>query len=141
MNLNKAVSTPIVIEMKRTFPDLSTERYAGIQYPGSVIWILLLITFQLCLPRQKGQHRVSFCIDADNKVSEIYETNNCITKDFFIYEDEIRPVYPYNYGIVNRQGIKFQASSANPSASSRLYRMELDTTQLFNSPIQALTGY
>ncbi len=135
MNLNKAVSTPIVIEMKRTFPDLSTEirrdTISGIRYMDSITYNIPIVA-----SRDKGQHRVSFCIDADNKVSEIYETNNCITKDFFIYEDEIRPVYPYNYGIVNRQGIKFQASSANPFASSRLYRMELDTTQLFNSPFK-----
>lgn len=103
MNLNKAVSTPIVIEMKRTFPDLSTEirrdTIPGIRYMDSITYNIPIVA-----SRDKGQHRVSFCIDADNKVSEIYETNNCITKDFFIYEDEIRPVYPYNYGIVNRKG-------------------------------------
>jgi hypothetical protein len=51
--------------------------------------------------RDKGVNKISVCIDADNAVDEIYESNNCITKDVVIYEDEARPVFPYNYAIVN----------------------------------------
>ena len=44
-----------------------------------------------------------------------------IKENFYIYEDELRPVYPANYSIINRQGIKLQASTANPIASLRNY--------------------
>jgi hypothetical protein len=135
MNLNKAVSTPIVIEMKRTFPDLSTETrrdtIPGIRFIDSLVYTIPILS-----TRDKGLNKISFCIDADNAVDEIYETNNCVTKDFFIYEDEIRPVYPFNYAIINKQGIKFQASTANPFTPLRQYRMEIDTTKLFNSPFK-----
>lgn len=132
MNLNKAIDRPIVIEMKRTFPDLTTETrrdtIPGIRYLDSLTYEIPILS-----TRDKGLNKISFCIDADNVVDEIFETNNCVTKDFFIYEDEIRPVYPFNYAIVNRQGIKFHASTANPFTPLRQYRMELDTTELFNS--------
>jgi hypothetical protein len=53
-----------------------------------------------------------------------------------IYEDEARPIYPYNFAIVNTQNIKLIASTANPFADRKQYKMELDTTEFFNSPLK-----
>jgi hypothetical protein len=78
-------------------------------------------------------------VDADNKVDEQYETNNTVTKDVYIFEDEVRPVYPYNFSIVNEQNIKYVASTANAFAEMRSYIMEIDTTELFNSPLKMTT--
>ncbi len=133
MNLGKAISNPVVIEMKRTFPDLTTEirrdTLPGIRFIDSVVYNIPIVA-----TRDKGLNKVSFYVDADFEVDELFEANNGVTKDFFIYEDECRPVFPFNYSIVNKQAIKFQASTANPFAASRQYVMEIDTTELFNSP-------
>ena len=51
----------------------------------------------------------------------------------FIFEDDARPVYPLNYAIINKQNIKLYASTANPFSPSKQYRMEIDTTDFFNS--------
>jgi hypothetical protein len=51
----------------------------------------------------------------------------------FIFEDDARPVYPLNYAIINKQDIKLYASTANPFSPSKQYRMEIDTTDFFNS--------
>jgi hypothetical protein len=59
-------------------------------------------------------NKLTVTVDVDNVVDEIFETNNSITKEIYIYEDEARPVYPYNYSIVNKQNIKFVASTADP---------------------------
>src|SRR5207248_662210 len=75
-------------------------------------------------------------LDADNRVSESCETNNSLTKDFYILEDEIRPVSPYNYSIVTQQNITYTASTANPLSGQRQYLMEVDTTGLFTSPFK-----
>jgi hypothetical protein len=135
MNIGKAISTPIVVEMKRTFPDntfvIRRDTIPGIRFIDSLEYNIPILS-----TRDKGVNKVSICIDVDNVVDEIYETNNCITKDFFIYEDEIRPVYPYNFAIINKQNIKYQASTANPFVSLRTYRMEIDTTEAFNSPFK-----
>src|SRR5262249_47010656 len=59
--------------------------------------------------------------------------NNITIKDVFIYEDEARTVYPYNYAIINNATQKLSASTANPLSPSKQYIMEMDTTALFNS--------
>lgn len=133
MNLGKAPSAPIVIEMKRTFPDLSVEirrdTIPGIRYMDSIIYDIPIVA-----TRDKGLNKLTFTIDPDNEVSELYETNNSITKDVYIYEDEVRPAYPYNYSIVNEQSPKMYASTANAFEEMRDYMLQIDTTELFNSP-------
>src|SRR5205085_11540672 len=63
-------------------------------------------------------------------------TNNTITKDVYIFEDELRPIYPYTFSIINQQNPTLYASTANAFAESRQYLMEMDTTELFNSPLK-----
>jgi hypothetical protein len=136
MNIGKAINQDIVVEVKRTYPDLSTDviqrdTIPGIRYIDSLVYTLPIIA-----TRDKGTNKITITVEADNIVDELYETNNSITKEFVIYEDEARPVYPFNFSIVNRQGIKLLASTANPFASLKQYRMELDTTEMFNSPFK-----
>ncbi len=133
MNMGKALNKKIVVELKRTYPDLTTvvirrDTIPGIRYIDSLSYNLDIVP-----TRDKGLNKISICIDADNVVDEIYETNNCITKDVFIYEDEARPVYPYTYAIVNKPDIKLVASTANPFSGLKQYTMEMDTTEFFNS--------
>ena len=82
----------------------------------------------------KGLNKIVVVLDADNTVDELCETNNSVTREFYILEDEVRPVSPYNYSIVNQPGIVYTASTANPLMGNRQYRMQVDTTELFNSP-------
>jgi hypothetical protein len=136
MNMGKAINRNIVIEVKRTFPDLTTQvirrdTIPGIRYMDSLSFDVPIVT-----TRDKGVNKISVCIDADNAVDEIYESNNCITKDVVIYEDEARPVYPYNYAIVNNPSQKLFASTANPFSNGKQYNMEIDTTEFFNSPVK-----
>lgn len=135
-NIGRSPSDSIVIEVKRQFPDLSTavvlrKRIPGIRYTDSIT-----VDIPISPTNDKGMNKITITADADNKVDELYENNNSITKDVLIYEDEARPVYPYNFGIVNKQGIKLIASTANPFSAQKQYKMEMDTTELFNSPIK-----
>jgi hypothetical protein len=134
MNLGKAINQPTVIELRRTFPNNTTvlvrrDTIPGIRYIDSLHYELDIVP-----TRDLGLCKLTFCIDPDNQIDELFETNNCLTKDVFIIDDDIRPVYPYNYAIVNTQGIKVAASTANAFSGTRQYVMEMDTTQLFNSP-------
>jgi hypothetical protein len=86
--------------------------------------------------RDKGENRIIVTVDTDNKFTEISETNNTASKTFTIFEDELTPVYPYNFSIVNKASIKLAASTANPIVESRQYLMEIDTTEKFNSPFK-----
>jgi hypothetical protein len=139
LNIGRAINRPVVMEVKRTFPAGNTQviyrdTLAGIRYVDSIG-----LDIAIDPNRDKGLNKITVTIDADNDVDELYESNNTVTKDVNIYEDEARPVYPYNMAIVNRQNIKFVASTANPFASNRPYRMEIDTTEKFNSTLKVTT--
>jgi hypothetical protein len=135
INLGRAISDSVTIEVKRTYPNTTTpvvilrKKLSGIRFMDSIN-----IDVNILPPRDKGLNKITVTIDPDNTIPELYETNNTVTKDVFIFEDEARPVYPYNFSIVSQQNIKLVASSANAFAVSRDYFMEIDTTELFNSP-------
>jgi hypothetical protein len=135
-NIGRSPSDSIVIEIKRQFPDQTTtvvlrKKIPGIRYTDSVS-----VDIPINPTNDKGINKIIVTADADGKVDELYENNNSITKEVIIYEDEARPVYPYNFGIVNHQGIKLIASTANPFSTQKQYKMEMDTTELFNSPLK-----
>lgn len=136
LNLGKAISQKIVVEVKREYPNRTSEvirrdTIAGIRYIDS-----LSIEVPIDPLRDKGANKFTITLDAGNTVEELFESNNSITKEIFIFEDEARTVYPYNLSIVNKQNVKFYASTANPFSDSKTYRFELDTTEQFNSPVK-----
>ncbi|MFV0606391.1 MAG: C25 family cysteine peptidase, partial [Niabella sp.] len=136
-NLGKATNRDLVVEVKRTFPDLSTlviktdTIRGGIDYMDSLTYHIPIDPVN-----DKGLNKITITIDPLNTIDELFETNNSITKEVYIFEDELRPVYPYHYAIINAQGIKFAASTANPLAETRNYLFEIDTTELFNSSVK-----
>ncbi len=137
-NLGKAVKDSISVEVKRQYPDgsfttLYRSRIKGIYYSDSINLVIPVVA-----TRDKGLNKLIVTVDADNSVTEVAESNNTITKDFFIYEDEAKPAFPYNYAIVNTPGQKLYASTANPFSNLKQYVMEIDTTELFNSPVKAV---
>jgi len=123
----------VSILVTRKYPDNSTstilsKRIAIIKYMDSIN-----ITVPIVPTRDKGQNYITVTIDNDQKYQELSENNNTVTKAFFIYEDELTPVYPYNFAIINKSSVKLVASTANAIVPSRQYAMEMDTTELFNS--------
>lgn len=136
VNIGKATADSVRIRITRIFPNgTSTVAYdqknKRVPYADSIILQLPIDPF-----RDKGTNKLKVEIDPDNLVDETCETNNTVTKEFFIFEDELRPVYPYNYSIINKQNITYYASTANPLGTSRKYYFELDTTQKFNSSLR-----
>jgi hypothetical protein len=136
LNIGKAINDSIRVTVKRTLPDgnvvvMFNKIISAIKYADSLLFIA-----QINPITDKGLNKITVTLDADNKISEISELNNTATKDFFIFEDEVRPVYPYNYSIVNNQNISFYGSTANPLTGPRQVLMEIDTTELFNSPFK-----
>jgi len=138
MNLGKAISNKVVIEIKRTYPNNTTEVIRRDTIPGIRYMDSISINVPIIANRDKGLNKITITIDPGNLIPEMYETNNSVTKEVFIYDEDIKPVYPYNFAIINKQNIKFAASTANPFAISQQYNMELDTTELFNSPMKII---
>jgi hypothetical protein len=136
LNMGKATNKNIVIEVKRQFPDQHEEIIRRDTVPGIRYFDSVNVEMDINPNTDKGLNRITVTVDAGNNVDEQYETNNTITRDVMIYEDEARPVFPYNYAIVNQQNIKFSASTANPFSANKQYIMEIDTTEKFNSSLK-----
>jgi hypothetical protein len=83
--------------------------------------------------RDKGNNCITITIDNLNQYDELSESNNTVNKCFYIFDNDLRPVYPYNFSIINKNTSKLTASTASPLAANANYVMEMDTTELFNS--------
>jgi hypothetical protein len=134
INQGSVVNKDIAVEIKREAGGIITtfkDTIPGIRFDDTVS-----LSFHINPITDKGLNKITVTIDADNVVDESWENNNTITKQVFIFEDDARPVSPLNYAIVNKQNIKLYASTANPFSPTKQYRMELDTTTLFNSALK-----
>lgn len=81
-----------------------------------------------------GNNRFTITINPDGKIGEISRANNTATYDLFISGNNLVPVFPYAYSIVNKPPT-LKASTLNPFAAEAAYVLEIDTTELFNSPL------
>src|SRR5450432_601763 len=135
-NLGKAVPDSITVLVTRKYPDGSTstllrKRIPGIRYTDSI-----RIQVPIVATRDKGQNYITVTINSDNDVTETTLANNTVTTSIFIYQDELTPIYPYNYAIINSPLQHLFASTANPFAPLTQYVMEIDTTEAFNSSLK-----
>lgn len=105
-----------------------------------VVNLLFSDTFTLNVPINKladiGLNRYRVTIDDDNKYQERSEANNVGMLDVFIYSDKLVPIYPKEFGIVYKPGVTLKASTLNPFRALGRYKLEIDTTELFNSPLK-----
>ena len=136
MNIGRAINKDIIVELKRTYPDQTVEVIRRDTIPFTKFSDSLSYNIPIVPTRDRGLNKITVTIDAGNAVDELYETNNTVTKDVYIIEDDVKPIYPYNYSIINQQDIKMVVSSADPFAKAHDYLMEMDTTELFNSPLK-----
>ena len=133
LNIGKAINDSIRVIIKRKLPNdsikvLYNQIIPAIKYSDSLSFVVPINPIT-----DKGLNKIIVTLDVDNKVAELSELNNGAEKEFYIYEDEIRPIAPYRFSIVNLQNITYTASTANPLVQQRQYVMEIDTTELFNS--------
>ncbi len=135
-NLGKATGDSVHFSVYRKFPNgdsavVFTRQFASLKGADSVFFSLPIIG-----NRDKGDSYLTAFIDDDRKIAEVDEENNIASMMFTISDMDIRPVYPYNYSIVNSGVVNLQASTSNPLEEYREYIMETDTTAFFNSPLK-----
>jgi Peptidase family C25 len=133
-NLGKAVSDSITVLITRRYPNGSTatilkKRILGIMFSDSI-----QIQVPIVATTDEGQNYITVTINSDNDVPEVTTANNSVTVPIFIYQDELTPIYPYNFAIITTPVQKLYASTANPFAPITQYIMEIDTTEAYNSP-------
>lgn len=134
LNIGKAINDSLTIMVQHQLPDNSIELLATRRIKATAYSDTIQVIMPINPIKHKGLNKVIVTIDPQNLVPELSETNNTVTKEFTIREDEIRPVFPYDYSIVgNSATLALYGSTANPLAAKKQYVMEMDTTRKFNS--------
>lgn len=133
MNIGKAIRDSMRVSVKQKLPNDSIRILYNQQIPATLYMDSVSLIVPINPITDKGLNKLIVTLDVDSRIIELSEMNNTLTKDFYIFEDELRPISPYNYSIVNQQNISYYASTANPLSGQRQYVMEIDTTELFNS--------
>ncbi|HYK46513.1 MAG TPA: C25 family cysteine peptidase [Parafilimonas sp.] len=132
-NLGRAVSDSVHFVLLRYNSNTDSSIVFSRRLPYIEAIDSLLITLPVIPNQDTGTTKYAAYIDDNHKISELSENNNLAYFKISIADNDLRPVYPYNYAIVNHNKISLAASTADPFAQSKKYRLELDTTSLFNS--------
>lgn len=135
-NVGKAIKDSIAIsfEMKKIGDNTLLHAdtiYRQINYNDTII-----VQIPIDPNKNIGLNIIKVTLDPANEVDELAEHNNSATIEIFIQSDNIFPVYPAEFAIVNKDKITLKASTLNPFSISRKYKFEIDTTLLFNSNIK-----
>ncbi|HTO17030.1 MAG TPA: C25 family cysteine peptidase [Edaphocola sp.] len=93
------------------------------------------LTFKLPLDSKNdiGLFNYSISLNDEQLPDETSFLNNKASLQLYIAEDNIIPIYPYEFSIVHEQGISLKASTLNPFLKPKKYLLEIDTTEYFNS--------
>lgn len=141
-NIGKAIDDSIYVSVRRTLPDNTEQnlhhfRIRAPYFRDTIRFVIRNEGFQ-----SYGLNKFYLKVDAgeipsaSGDVDEISENNNELnTINLFIDSDDILPVYPPNYAIISETNVTLKASTVNPFAPERQYVFQIDTTELFNSPL------
>ena len=133
-NIGLARNDSVKVSVKRDRPDGSTELIAAmlraLNYGDSI-----QLKFLLDPKKDLGQQTISVTVDPDNSIDEVSESNNSVVKKINVLDNDVKPVFPTDFAIVNKWPVKLSASIGNFSAAAAQYVFQVDTTANFNSPI------
>lgn len=142
-NLGRMTGDTVKIKVEHRNPAGTTVAISTLSIPGLLYSQAISLNIPVNKTRDVGLNRYRVSIDPDNQYEEVSEANNMAELEVFIYSDNIVPVYPEHFGIVYQPGLTLKASTLNVFRGSGAYLFELDTTELFNSPVRKqarLTG-
>lgn len=136
-NLGKSITDTFDLEITRDFPLSQVDSIFIVKVPR--LDYKDTIHFSMPLQPNIGVGINNFTIAADipsfqpEQYDELY--NNQVTTSLFIDIDGILPVIPHDFAVVPSDSVTVIASTINPVADYGTYRFEIDTTDLFNSPM------
>lgn len=106
-------------------------------------------SFDILLPDSNavGFNKIFLTVDSDHKISElplpIAEDNNDLFSTngeegfrYFVLDNDIFPVFPLEFAIIDQATPTLIANTGNMFSKSNNYYFELDTTAYFNSPVK-----
>ena len=144
-NLGKAIDTVFWVSIHRELPNGDYVFVLKQQVNAPNYHTQLNITIPVGGLPALGLNYFDIKIDADEEIGEepnpSAEQNNSVSRyPIYILSDAILPVYPPEFAIVPTQPITLKASTGNTLAAMMTYKMEIDTSEYFNSPLLQQTS-
>lgn len=133
-NLGAAVTDDYVINIDRIFPNGQIQ-VTKLSLPSAKNIDTALIWIKSDRINGPGLNTFKIKVDYENTIAEYSEVNNEVTITKLILADDIIPIYPYEFCIINNSNFELVFSTANPFATSKAYIFQIDTTEFFNSPL------
>ena len=79
---------------------------------------------------------LKYCLDFNQSIEELDETNNSGILNFFIPQGGTINLSPYNFAIISEPQLTLTAQASNLLVGNRTFLFELDTSNVFNSPLK-----
>ncbi len=145
-NIGKAVVDSCYLEITRQFPNGAEVLDLRRRIPTPGYKDRYSFRMPVYGRQAAGLNRFLVKIDADNAIEEApapaAEQNNEMANtqgregfEFFVFANGAFPLHPPDFGIAGGNTVALQASSADIFAPEQTYRVEIDTTPLFNSTV------
>jgi hypothetical protein len=138
-NLGKAIHGPVNVTMGRSTPGLPLSDPQIVTLNDVFFADTAVFTFPT-LAQSGGQGPNFFPVRVDldpDEVPEMVDTlNNMVTASTIITSGDLLPIWPYDFSITPDPAPVLKASTGDPLAPPRAYVFQIDTTDLFNSPVR-----
>lgn len=138
-NLGAAFADTFVIEIARQLPTGEVDTTLSIFHPPVNYMDTATVFIPIDLIDGLGINTLCISLDNTQIIEEMLEINNDVCVDVNVLSPDIVPIWPYEFAVIPDQGPTLKCSTGNPFAPVKTYRLELDTTDLFNSPLMQST--
>ncbi len=137
-NIGRVVNDSFNLRFEHELPngdiiDLGTQRVRAPSFKENWQFDLPLLSSEAL-----GLNYINITIDDNDEIAEGptgAELNNTDRVPFFVVSNDIFPVYPYEFSIISDDSPTLRASTANVFSEALDYYIQIDTTELFNSPL------
>lgn len=133
-NLGSAVNDQYVVNIDRVFPNGQIQ-VTKVITPSARDIDTVFLWIKSDRLNGPGLNTFRIKVDYDNTIAEYSELNNEVTVTKLILADDIIPIYPYEFCMVNDPNFELVFSTANAFAGPKPYIFQIDTTEFFNSPL------
>jgi hypothetical protein len=131
-NYGLSTKDSLVAEVKRTIGQ-KTYSYRYVFWPAPANRDTLIFTIRRGEEDGSGMNSFTISLDPYNGIAETNELNNSFTVEQYLPFSIVKPLFPSEFSIVNRQPVNFTAQGSNLLQGEKDYLIELDTTAYFSS--------
>ncbi len=135
--LNTADSVSIRLESQKSGENKKTLFSKKI----SPVGLVDSLSFNWDITGMSGDNILYFSLDTDNKIEEVSENNNKVSREIFIFASEVFPLKPLPFSVISSSTVELEGITSNIVAGeNRVYFFEVDTSEDFSSPLFVSDG-